>query len=66
MPELTIDDFITDLQNLHQSARNFHEKWDDVSSTLVVTREQQLLLSSIWEQHDAWYQDKIDAAKNKI
>jgi hypothetical protein len=54
------EEFLTDLQEVHDLTRKFHNKWNDVISKMVVTDEEQQRLRGVWDQHEAWYSDKID------
>ncbi len=62
--ELNFDNFIIDLQHLHNTCRDFHNKWDGVTETMEVTAEQQAVLKSIWDQQEAWYQEKTATENN--
>lgn len=58
-------DFVHDLQNLHRVCREFHRTWDGITEDMVITEEQRGILKSIWDQHEAWYEDKIDVANTQ-
>ena len=51
--------FLTDLENLHLACREFHKKWGTAAENIPVTEDQRLRLQSVWDQHEAWYLDKI-------
>jgi hypothetical protein len=54
------EEFLTDLQEVHDLTIKSHNKWNDVISKMVVTDEEQQRLRGVWDQNEAWYSDKID------